>query len=189
MIQKERFKLLFPVNLLHTMAHIYPYLLTTLSFIIREDIIMDYTQAGILSMTTIMVTIPFTTFFGFVGDRICHWRLELIAIGYLIVAAHPFIIFVANNYAILIVAAVVGGIGASIFHPIALPLLSQEFGVERNVAHSFNLIFGTFGSIITPISSIGLAQLLGWRQTCLIFAIVGLALFPVLLLFLLLGKK
>ena len=189
MITKERFKLLVPISLFHTMAHIYPYLLPVLCLIIREDIIMDYTQTAILSMVGILVTIPLTIVFGFVGDRISKWRLEIVIAGFLLVFSHSFIIYVANTYAILIVAAVVGGIGASVFHPIALPMLSQEFGADRNIALSVNLIFGTLGSIITPIVSISLSEWLGWRITSLIFGIAGAILLPILTISLLLGKK
>ncbi|MFW9921820.1 MAG: MFS transporter [Candidatus Thorarchaeota archaeon] len=189
MIAKERFRLLIPIGLFHTMAHIYPYLLPILCLVIREDILMNYTQIAILSMTGILVTIPLTIVFGFLGDKISKWRLELIIAGFVLVFGHTYIIYVAQTYAILIIAAVIGGIGSSVFHPIALPLLSLEFGKDRNLAHSVNLIFGTLGSIITPIASISLSSWLGWRITSLIFGIAGTALFPILLIFTLLGKK
>ncbi|NHJ04888.1 MAG: MFS transporter [Candidatus Heimdallarchaeota archaeon] len=189
MISKERFRLLLPLNLFHTMAHIYPYLLPVLCLVIREDIPMDYTQTGILSMVGVLVTIPLTILFGFIGDKIKKWRLELIIAGFALNFSHTFIIVVAQTYAILILAAVIGGIGASVFHPIALPFLSQEFGVDRNIAHSFNLIFGSFGSIITPITSIALAEWLGWRTTSLVFGITGVILLPIFTIFTLIGKK
>lgn len=189
MIGKGQRTLLFATNLAHTMAHIYPYFLPTLTFVIRDDIPMNYTQAGLLAMIGLLVTIPLTIVFGFLGDKIRHWRLELIAGGFLLTISHTFVLFIADQYPILIVAAVICGIGAAVFHPIALPLLSQEFGADRSIAHSFNLIFGTTGSIITPISSIGLANWVGWRNTSLIFGIIGLVIFPILLFFLLRGKK
>lgn len=171
------------------MAHIYPYLLPVLCLVIREDIIMDYTQVALLSMTGMLVTIPLTIFFGFIGDRISKWRLEFVIAGFLLIFSHSFIIYTAQTYAMLIVAAVIAGIGASVFHPIVLPLLSQEFGAERNLALSINLIFGTFGAIITPIVSISLSGWLGWRITALIFGIAGLILLPFLSVSVLLGKK
>ncbi len=140
-------------------------------------------------MTSVLVMIPFTILIGFIGDRIRKWRLELIILGYALVFSHTFIIYVANSFAVLIVATVVGGIGASVFHPIALPLLSQEFGAERNLAHSFNLIFGTIGAIITPIATIGLSSWLGWRTATLILGIFGAICFPILVILLLLVKK
>ena len=189
MISKERYRVLIPINIFHTMAHIFPYLLPVLSFIIREDIAMNYTQAALLSMMGVIVTIPLTILFGNIGDRISNWRLEFIIAGYMMVFSSAFIIYAANTYAVLMVAAVVGGIGSSVFHPIALPLLSQEFGSDRNIAHSFNLIFGTFGSIITPITSIALANWLGWKNTALIFGIAGGIALPIMSIFLLYGKK
>ena len=189
MISRERLRLLLPLNLFHTMAHIYPYLLPVLCLVIREDILMDYTQTGILSMTGVLVTIPLTILFGFLGDKISKWRLELIIIGFVVNFSHIFIVVVAQTYGILILAAVIGGIGASVFHPIALPFLSQEYGIDRNIAHSFNLIFGSFGSVITPISSIALSEWLGWRLASLVFGIVGLVLLPILTILTLAGKK
>jgi MFS family permease len=189
MITKDQFKLLIPINMMHTMAHIFPYLLPILCLVIREEIPMNYTQTAVLSMIGILVTIPFTVAFGFLADKIHNYRLELIAGGYFLVFGHTFLIALANSYALLILAAVIGGIGASAFHPIALPMLSQEFGKDRNVAHSFNLIFGTLGSILTPIVSIALSGWLGWRKTSIIFGLFGLILAPLLLTFLFLGKK
>ncbi len=189
MIRKDRFRLLIPVSLFHTMAHIYPYLLPVLCLVIREDIVMDYTQVALLSMTGMLVTIPLTIVFGFIGDRISKWRLELVIAGFLLIFSHSFIIYAAQTYAVLIVAAVMAGIGASVFHPIVLPMLSQEFGAERNLALSINLIFGTFGSIITPIVSISLSSWLGWKTTALIFGIALLILLPILSVPILLGKK
>ncbi|HUT82723.1 MAG TPA: MFS transporter [Candidatus Bathyarchaeia archaeon] len=190
MLQKEHFKLLMPLNLFHTMAHIYPYFLPILCQIIREDVdFLSYTQIGIISMTILLVTIPLTIALGFIGDIIRKWRFELIALGFILIVSHTFVIYVANSFAVLLVAGVVVGIGSSVFHPIALPLLSQEFGANRNLAHSFNLIFGTVGSIATPIATLGLSNWLGWRNTALIFGIFGSICVPLLITFLLLSKK
>ena len=171
------------------MAHIYPYFLPILTQIIREDIPMNWTQIAILTMTSTLVMIPLTLLFGFLGEKIYKWRLLLIGLGYGIVLSHTFIIYFAPNYGMLILAGVIGGIGASIFHPIALPLLSQEFGANRNIAHSFNLIFGTLGSMLTPISTIYFSMQVGWRNTSLAFGIFGVAIFPILILLLVLARK
>lgn len=190
MLTKDQLKLLMPINLFHTMSHIFPYFLPILCQVIpASDIALDYTKIGILSMTSILVMIPLTIIVGFLGDTLRKWRFELIAAAYLLIVSHTFIIYVAESFAVLIVASVVVGIGASVFHPIALPLLSQEFKEGRNYAHSINLIFGTVGSIITPIATIGLSNLLNWRTTTLIFGIFGAASFPILVVLLMLNKK
>ena len=177
------------VNLFHVMAHIYPYFLPILTIIIRDDILLNYTQTALLAMTSSLVMIPLTVLLGFIGDRLHRWRLELIAVGFILTVSHTFIMFAAQTYGILIVAAVVGGIGASIFHPMALPMLSQEFGDQRNVAHSVNLVFGTIGSIATPLAAINFASRFGWRETSLGFGIFGVAMLPILLVMLYFARK
>ncbi len=190
MLQKENFKLLMPLNLFHTMAHIYPYFLPILCQIIREDVnFLSYTQIGIISMTIVLVTIPLTIIIGFAGDMVRKWRFELIAIGFILIVSHTFIIYVANSFGVLLTAGVVVGVGSSVFHPIALPVLSQEVGANRNLAHSINLIFGNIGSIVTPIATLGFSNWLGWRTATLIFGIFGLVCIPILITFLLLSKK
>ncbi|MHA1125581.1 MAG: MFS transporter [Candidatus Heimdallarchaeota archaeon] len=190
MLTKEQLKVLMPINLFHTMSHIFPYFLPILcQVIVINGIPISYTQTGIISMTSILVMVPLTIIVGFLGDRLRKWRFELIAIAYLLIVSHTFIIYVAPNFGYLVGASVVVGIGASVFHPIALPLLSQEFKEGRNYAHSINLIFGTFGSIITPIATIGLSNWLDWRTTTLIFGIFGAASFPILVVLLMLNKK
>ena len=100
MLSKDQFKLLMPINLFHTMAHIYPYFLPILMQVIpNEDIFIDYTRVGIIAMTSVLVMIPFTILIGFIGDRIRKWRLELIILGYALVFSHTFIIYVANSFA------------------------------------------------------------------------------------------
>ena len=186
---RKRLKLVMTVNLFHVMAHIYPYFLPILTIIIRDDILLNYTQTALLAMTSSLVMIPLTVLLGFIGDRLHRWRLELIAVGFILTVSHTFIMFVAQTYGILIVAAVVGGIGASIFHPMALPMLSQEFGDQRNVAHSVNLVFGTIGSIATPLAAINFASRFGWRETSLGFGIFGVAMLPILLVMLYFARK
>ena len=186
---RKRLNLVMTVNLFHVMAHIYPYFLPILTIIIRDDILLNYTQTALLAMTSSLVMIPLTVLLGFIGDRLHRWRLELIAVGFILTVSHTFIMFAAQTYGILIVAAVVGGIGASIFHPMALPMLSQEFGDQRNVAHSVNLVFGTIGSIATPLAAINFASRFGWRETSLGFGIFGVAMLPILLVMLYFARK
>jgi MFS family permease len=171
------------------MAHIYPYFLPILTIIIRQDIILNYTQTALLAMTSSLVMIPLTLLLGFIGDRLHRWRLELIAVGCILTVSHTFIMFAAQNYGVLIVAAVVVGIGGSIFHPMALPMLSQEFGEQRNIAHSVNLVFGTIGSIVTPLAAINFANRFGWRETSLGFGIFGCAMLPILLFMLYFARR
>ena len=186
---RKRLTLVMTINLYHIMAHIYPFFLPILTIIIRDDILLNYTQTALLAMTSSLVMIPLTVLLGFIGDRLHRWRLELIAVGCILTVSHTFIMFAAPTYGILLVAAVVGGIGASIFHPMALPLLSQEFGEQRNIAHSVNLVFGTIGSIITPLAAINLASRFGWRETSLGFGIFGVAMLPILLVLLYFARK
>jgi MFS family permease len=181
MLTKGQWKLITPLNFFHIMAHIYPYFLPILTQTIRDEIPMGYTQTAILAMVITLVMIPSTIIFGLIGDRIRHLRLELIIIGYVLVISHTFVMFVAQSYGVLIVAAVIGGFGASVFHPITLPLLSQEFGTSRSVAHSINMIFGTIGSILTPLLAIYLSSVIGWRYTSLAFGAFGIAFLPILL--------
>ena len=188
---RKRLTLVMTVNLFHIMAHIYPYFLPILTQIIRDDFSLGYTQTAMLAMTSSLVMIPLTVLLGLIGDRLYKWRLELILVGFVLTVSHTFIMFAAPNYSILIVAALVGGIGASIFHPMALPMLSQEFGERRNIAHSVNLIFGTIGSIATPLAAIGFAAKLGfgWRLTSLGFGIFGVAFLPILLILMIFAKR
>ena len=186
---RKRLTLVMTVNLFHIMAHIYPFFLPILTQIIRDDFSLGYTQTAILAMTSSLVMIPLTILLGFIGDRLHRWRLELIAVGCILTISHTFIMFAAQTYGILIVAAVVGGIGASIFHPMALPMLSQEFVEYRNIAHSVNLVFGTIGSILTPLIAIYFASQYHWRITSLGFGIFGAACFPIMLILVYFAKK
>jgi len=186
---RKRLTLVMTVNIFHIMAHIYPYFLPILTLIIRDDFLFGYTQTAILAMTSSLVMIPLTILLGFIGDRLHQWRLELMVVGFILAVSHTFIMFVAPNYNILIVAAVVGGIGASIFHPMALPMLSQEFGEQRNVAHSVNMVFGTIGSIVTPLLAIYFASQYHWRITSLGFGIFGAACLPIMLVLVYFAKK
>jgi MFS transporter, FSR family, fosmidomycin resistance protein len=93
----------------------------------------------------------------------------LVGVGYLFAGA-------SAGFATLVIALLIGGIGASVQHPIAANLVAQAFSGPRSrrALASYNFS-GDLGKMAFPAMAAGLLTVLAWRQTTTILGIVALA--------------
>jgi len=76
--------------------------------------------------------------------------------------------------AMLVAALAVMGIGASIYHPTGMALLSRTFSDRRGRALGLNGVFGNIGLASAPFVTGILTSLFGWRWAYGLLAIPGL---------------
>jgi FSR family fosmidomycin resistance protein-like MFS transporter len=93
----------------------------------------------------------------------------LVGVGYLVAGA-------SAGFALLIGALVIGGIGASVQHPIAANLVAQAFPGRRSrgalATYNFS---GDLGKMAFPAATAGLLMLMPWREATMILGIAALA--------------
>ncbi len=93
----------------------------------------------------------------------------LVGAGYLLAGA-------SAGFAMLVVALLIGGVGASVQHPVAANLVAQAFSGprSRSALASYNFS-GDLGKMAFPAAAAGLLTVLAWRQTTTILGIAALA--------------
>ena len=103
------------------------------------------------------------------GPLVLGLGTALVGVGYLVAGA-------SAGFAVLIAALVIGGIGASVQHPIAANLVAQAFSGRRSrtalATYNFS---GDLGKMAFPAATAGLLMLMPWRETTMILGIAALA--------------
>jgi MFS family permease len=163
------------LTLAHFSHHVLTALLTPLLPFIRDDLGLNYAQAG-------LVMAAFSLSYGFgqipagrLADRIGP-RIVLTA-GIAGVGAAGLLLGLSSGYAFLIGSLVLMGILGGGYHPAAAPLISAAAEPGKQ-AHALGLhvIGGSVSYFAAPLLGVALAAALGWRGAFLALSI------PVILL-------
>src|SRR5437763_13706302 len=103
------------------------------------------------------------------GPLVLGLGTALVGVGYMIAGW-------SAGFLVLLAALVVGGIGASVQHPIAANLVAQAFPGRRSrgalATYNFS---GDLGKMAFPAATAGLLMLLPWRETTTVLGIAALA--------------
>ena len=140
--------------------------------LIREDLSISYTQAGILSAAATLSYALGQIPAGFLADRLgprrlffvglMGWSLLSMALGLI----HSFWLAVLNLF-------VAGAFRALLFAP-GLSLLASWFPRERGATAMSLYMLGAFaGNIVLALIAPALALALGWRHAFMLFALTG----------------
>jgi FSR family fosmidomycin resistance protein-like MFS transporter len=148
-------------------------LLIALLPFIRQDMDLNYFQAGLL-VSAYSVTSGLSQIFGgWVGDRIKR-RWIAITLGLTGVGLSGFASGLMPSYYALLIAMVVMGIFAGAYHPSAVPALSSLFEDRRGKAIGLHMIGGAVGFGIGPFIGTAIAASLSWHWAFIILCIPAL---------------
>jgi MFS transporter, FSR family, fosmidomycin resistance protein len=148
-------------------------LLIALLPFIRQDMDLNYFQAGLL-VSAYSVTSGLSQIFGgWVGDRIKR-RWIAIALGLTGVGLSGFASGLMPSYTTLLIAMVVMGIFAGAYHPSAVPALSSLFEDRRGKAIGLHMIGGAVGFGIGPFIGTAIAANLNWHWAFIILCVPAL---------------
>ncbi|QIN80013.1 MFS transporter [Rubrobacter marinus] len=154
----------------HTLSHFWLLTLPPLFPAVAEfDII--FVQLGVLVTLYQLTNGLFQVPSGYLADR---YGAKPVLVGGLLTNGTAFALYgLAPNYAVLLVLALVAGVGQSVFHPADYSLLSSAFSKERSgKPYSLHTFSGYAGSAVAPITVAVLYAALGWEWA---FAAAGLA--------------
>ena len=160
--------------LAHTGHHLVSALLTPLLPFIRDELVLDYTQAGVLfsafNISYGLSQLPA----GWLADRIGP-RLTL-TIGVAGGAAAGLLAGLSQTYLMLAGVLVLMGLAGGGYHPSAAPLVSASVEPKnRGRALGIHQIGGTVSFFLAPIIAAGIAGALGWRGTFITLSIPTIA--------------
>ncbi|MBU7044289.1 MAG: MFS transporter [Theionarchaea archaeon] len=191
---KHKSVLLFTA-LAHSLDHSYIVVFSIVMPLIMVEFNMSYSEIGLIGSLIAFLfglnAIPA----GFLSDRIGSRKIAALSILFCSIAAA--LVSIAWNRITLALFFIVMGIGAGLYHPSGISLVSKAFEKHRSKAMGIHGIGGNLGQAITPILTAFLASPevvplvffsaaglgLGWRTTYLLWAIPGILVFAGIIAF------
>jgi MFS family permease len=98
-------------------------------------------------------------------------------------ASSALVLGLAQDYAMLLAAAAIAGLGNSIFHPADFTLLNRKVSAPR-LGHAFSVhgLTGNLGWAAAPVFMAGIAAAAGWQAAAFAAAALGFAVLGLLVL-------
>lgn len=164
----------------HFFSHYYLLCLPPLFLFIQREFGVSYVALGMAITAYNLIGGVIQAPVGFLVDRYGARTLLLAGLG--VNAAAVGLIGFVDAYWVLLLLAVVAGIGNSVFHPADYAILAGAVP-ERGVGRAFGIhtFAGFFGGSIAPATMGALAALWGWRTALVTAGIAGLATLLVML--------
>jgi len=162
------------VSTAHGLSHFFQLTLPPLFPVMKDEFGVGYAELG--AVTGLFYAVSGVAQFGagFVVDRVGASRV--LVGGLALLAGATLCVAFAPGYWTLLLLAVLGGLGNSVFHPADFAVLNVRVDRSRmGRAYGAHGLAGNIGWVLAPIMGVGLSKLLGWREAVAIMGAVGLA--------------
>jgi MFS family permease len=162
------------VGFSHGTSHFFHFVLPPLFPWLMRDFGLTFTQVGAAMTVFFVVSGVGQALAGFVVDRIGGLRVLYGGVALLSLGGMSYAF--AQNYAMLLAAAAIAGLGNSVFHPADYTLLNRRVSPSR-LGHAFSVhgLSGSLGWAAAPVFVLAIAESMGWRAACVGASLVGLA--------------
>lgn len=172
------------IGVAHASSHFFQLVLPSLYVALGTAFNLDFARLGLLVSTFYVVSGIGQASSGFVVDRI--GARPVLWFGLSCFVLSGVLIGSANGYAMLMTAAVIGGVGNSVFHPADYSLINHRVSPAR-LGHAFSThgLTGNLGWALTPVFITSITLLAGWRVAA--FSAAGLV--AAILLLTILGRN
>ncbi|MCX5592784.1 MFS transporter [Alcaligenes endophyticus] len=169
--RQQDWRVITVVGIAHASSHFFQLLLPTLYIALNRQFGYDFVSLATLVTLFYLVSCIGQASSGFLVDRIGAVPVLKFGLACFVLAA--LLIASANSYWILVLAALIGGIGNAIFHPVDYYILNHRVSPQR-LGHAFSAhgFTGNLGWALTPVFVTGLSSLFGWRVA--VYAVAGL---------------
>jgi MFS transporter, FSR family, fosmidomycin resistance protein len=158
----------------HFISHFFQLTLPPLFPLLRDVFAVSYTELGLLMGLFYAASGIGQTGSGFLVDHFGARRV--LPCGMALLAGAMGVAGMAPAYWALALAAVLGGLGNSVFHPADYSIFNASVSPPRlGRAYSIHGICGNLGWAVAPAVVVGLAAPLGWRGSLLTVAVFGIA--------------
>ena len=155
-------KLIGLVGLAHAVSHFSQLLLAPLFPWLKDAFHVSYTELGAVLTVFFVVSCLVQAASGFIVDKLGPRPVLFVGLALLGLAGFGYAI--AQNYWMLLGAAVVAGVGNGVFHPVDYTLFNRKVAPTRlGHAYSVHGITGSLGWALAPAFVVPLAMAFGWR--------------------------
>lgn len=150
------------IGVVHASSHFFQLILPTLYLSLAHDYGYDFAQLGLLASMFFLVSCLGQASSGFVVDRV--GPAPVLRVGLLLFIVSGVLIGLSDSYPVLMLAAIIGGIGNSVFHPVDYSIINHRVSAER-LGHAFSVhgLTGNLGWALTPVFMATLIYMFNWR--------------------------
>ena len=161
-IKRRDWQIISLIGTVHASSHFFQLVLPTLYLSLAHEYGYDFAQLGLLASIFFLVSCLGQASSGFVVDRI--GPAPVLRFGLVLFIASALLIAVSGNYFVLMLAAAIGGIGNSVFHPVDYSIINHRISPSR-LGHAFSVhgLTGNLGWALTPVFMATLIHLFNWR--------------------------
>lgn len=155
------------IGVAHGSSHFFHLLLPPLFPWLIAEFGVSYAELGAMVSLFFIVSGVGQMLSGFLVDRIGARPILFGALGCFVLAGIT--ASMAQNYAMLMLAAFLAGLGNAPFHPVDFTILNKRVS-PKNMGHAFSVhgISGNLGWALAPVFMAGITGLTGsWRLACL----------------------
>lgn len=178
--EKTLFSILFAISFAHLLNDMMQSIIPSIYPIIKDKYGFSFGQIGMITLVFQMTSSLLQPLVGRVADR--HPMPYALSGGMVFTLIGIILLSIANQYAFIIIAVGVIGMGSSIFHPEASRIAQLAGGRKKGLAQSIFQVGGNGGSAIGPLLAALIIIPYG-QQSIIWFAIAafiaGITLLPV----------
>ncbi|MEO5807868.1 MFS transporter [Devosia sp.] len=150
-VQKTSLVILLAASGSHLLNDLMQFTLPALYPLLKEAYALDYVQIGLLTLAQQMTASILQPAVGLYTD--IKPKPYFLAVSMLFALAGMTLIATANSFGLLLVAAMIGGIGSAIFHPEASRVARLASGGKLGFAQSLFQVGGNIGTAIGPLAA------------------------------------
>ncbi len=177
-VQKTSVAIILAVSASHLMNDLMQFMLPALYPLLKEAYGLNYVQIGLLTLAQQMTASILQPAIGLYGD--VKPKPYWLAISMVFALVGIILLATANSFWLLVLAAMVGGVGSAIFHPEASRVARLASGGKLGFAQSLFQVGGNLGTSIGPLAAAYLIlprgqSSVGWFTLVAITALVILA--------------
>jgi FSR family fosmidomycin resistance protein-like MFS transporter len=177
-VQKTSVAIILAVSASHLLNDLMQFLLPALYPLLKETYGLNYVQIGLLTLAQQMTASILQPAIGLYGD--VKPKPYWLAISMVFALVGVTLLATANSFWLLVLAAMVGGVGSAIFHPEASRVARLASGGKLGFAQSLFQVGGNLGTSIGPLAAAYLIlprgqSSVGWFAIVAITALVILA--------------
>jgi FSR family fosmidomycin resistance protein-like MFS transporter len=155
-------KLIGLVGLAHAVSHFSQLILAPLFPWLKDAFNVSYVELGAVLTVFFVVSCIVQAASGFIVDKLGPRPVLFVGLGALGLAAFGYA--AAQSYWMLLLCAVVGGIGNGVFHPVDYTLFNRKVAPTRlGHAYSVHGITGSLGWALAPAFVVPIAIAFSWR--------------------------